>query len=82
MDEEMKRAAERAVMVDGKISKAVLTKTIGDAVLALLESGRDCDRTALLQWFGEAITATPPGFRRQCLEDSQTALRDAMSRTG
>ena len=82
MKEEVKRAAERVVMVDGKLSRQVVTDAIGEAVLALLESGCDCDRATLLQWFDEAINATPPGLRRQRYEDSRTALRDASSQTG
>ena len=57
--------------------------TAGLAVLALLRSGRECDQHALLNWFEEAISSQPQSaVRRKFYAATQTALRDAMSRTG
>ncbi len=81
MKEEEKRAIERVVTANGGLSRQVIADAIGEAVLALLESGRDCDRATLLQWFDEAINATPRGVRRLRYEASRTALQDACSRT-
>lgn len=81
VEEKLQRAMARIVQTDAKLSREVVADAIGEAVLALLESGRDCDSATLLQWFDEAISARPEGFRRQRCEDARTALRDALTKT-
>lgn len=83
MKEEVKRAIEGVFEADLGMGQLQAEKTIGEAVLALLRSGRECDQHALLNWFEEAISSQPQSaVRRKFYAAAQTALRDAMSRTG
>lgn len=56
-------------------SRELVQSTIGEAVLALLNSGRGCDRDALLAWLDEAITARPKeDLKRQMYEAARKTL--------
>lgn len=83
MEEKTKQAIERVFEAGVDMGQLQAEKTIGEAVLELLRNGRACDQHALLNWFEEAISSQPPsGVRRKFYAAAQTALRDAMSRTG
>lgn len=83
MNEKTKQAIEGVFETDLGMAQLQVEKTIGEAVLELLRSGRTCDQDALLNWFEEAISSQPQsGVRRKFYAAAQTALRDAMSRTG
>lgn len=82
MEEKVKRVLDKLATSDTNLAETQAEKTIGEAVLSLLHSGRSCDRPALLKWFELAIDESPkPGLRRQLLEAAQKALQAASPST-